>query len=69
MSERTAHLLTPTGVRTLFFETVPAGDGTFQLAASEPFSMAQGDVLNFGEVGLSLGDYLNFRTVDTFTDD
>ncbi|MFR9804857.1 hypothetical protein ACL02T_21600 [Pseudonocardia sp. RS010] len=67
--ERTAHLLTPDGVRELRFETVPAGDGTVRLANTEPFSMAEGDVLNFGDVALTLGDYLDFRTLGTFTDD
>jgi hypothetical protein len=69
MSERIAHLLTPSGVRKLFFETVPAEDGTFQLAAMEQFSMAEGDVLTFGDVGLTLGDYLRFRTLGTLTDE
>ncbi|GAA4703310.1 hypothetical protein GCM10023215_48490 [Pseudonocardia yuanmonensis] len=68
-AECTAHLLTPDGVRELRFETVPAEDGTVQLANTEPFSMTEGDVLHFGEVALTLRDYLNFRTLGTFTDE
>ena len=64
----TAHLLTPNGVRELRFETVPAGNGTVRLANTEPFSMAEGDVLNFDGAALTLGDYLNLRTLGTFID-
>ncbi|MCE0765718.1 hypothetical protein LWC35_22830 [Pseudonocardia kujensis] len=61
-ADRTGHLLTPDGVRELRFAAVRGEDGTVRLTSTEPFSMAEGDVLSLGGVALTLGDYLAFRT-------